>query len=211
MVNVIMEDFQQYKLFPTSVFSFRGTGVKDWDLKEYFIKESSTSSNEGNWQGRADLHKDEMFFPLVDNIIKATKAATEGLKYDNNGKSYGYEITNMWGNILRKGQAHPPHTHSNNFWSGVYYITGSQKQSGIQFFDPRPQSQVLLPQKKEDNIDNGNLVSFPSAAGHGYVFPSWLVHWVPVQQDDELRISIAWNIVLRGEYGAEKDYQYARI
>jgi hypothetical protein len=34
---------------------------------------------------------------------------------------------------------------------------------------------------------------------------------VPVQQDDELRISIAWNIVLRGEYGAEKDYQYARI
>jgi len=211
MVNVIMEDFQQYKLFPTSVFSFKGRGVKDWDLKEYFIKESSTSSNEGNWQGRADLHKDEMFFPLVDNIIQATKAATEGLKYDNNGKSYGYEITNMWGNILRKGQAHPPHTHSNNFWSGVYYITGSQKQSGIQFFDPRPQSQVLLPQKKEDNIDNGNLVSFPSAAGHGYVFPSWLVHWVPVQQDDELRISIAWNIVLRGEYGAEKDYQYARI
>ena len=211
MVNVIMEDFQQYKLFPTSVFSFRGAGVKDWDLKEYFIKESSTSSNEGNWQGRADLHKDELFFPLVDNIIQATKTATEGLKYDNNGKSYGYEITNMWGNILRKGQAHPPHTHSNNFWSGVYYITGSQKQSGIQFFDPRPQSQVLLPQKKEDNIDNGNLVSFPSAAGHGYIFPSWLVHWVPVQQDDELRISIAWNIVLRGEYGAEKDYQYARI
>ena len=42
----------------------------------------------------------------------------------------------MWANKLEKGDTHPPHTHSNNIFSGVYYLEGG---SEIQFFDPRPQ------------------------------------------------------------------------
>ena len=61
------------------------------------------------------------------------------------------EITNMWGNILRpqSQRTHAPHTHSNNFLSGVFYLKTSSDTSPIQFFDPRPQSNVLKPRKKD--------------------------------------------------------------
>ena len=36
------------------------------------------------------------------------------------------EITSMWGNVLKSGDPHPPHTHSNNLWSGVYYISAGE-------------------------------------------------------------------------------------
>ena len=60
-------------------------------------------------------------------------------------------------------------------------------------------------------IDNGNLIGFPSEKGRGYVFPSWLTHWVPPHPDKKPRVSVAWNIILRGEYGYAKDFQYAKI
>ena len=28
----------------------------------------------------------------------------------------------MWSNVLKPIETHPPHTHSNNFISGVYYV-----------------------------------------------------------------------------------------
>ena len=47
------------------------------------------------------------------------------------------EITGMWANKLKVGESHPPHTHSNNFLSGVYYLEAGENTSNIQFFDPR--------------------------------------------------------------------------
>ena len=52
-------------------------------------------------------------------------------------------------------------------------------------------------------------MSFDSQEGYGLIFPSWLQHWVP-QTNDE-RISIAWNIIIRGEYGEPNTLQNAYI
>ena len=41
------------------------------------------------------------------------------------------------------------------------------------------------------------------------VFPAWLQHWVPETRDE--RISIAWNILVRGEYGEPNTLQNATI
>ena len=210
MANVERHDF-----FPTCLYRFKHDFEEnELDSMISHIDLNSLSEHNGQTVKRtgSQTQDDLQRVPTFSNL---TRTITDVSKHILNEQGYmgEIEITNMWGNILRpqSQRAHAPHTHSNNFLSGVFYLKTSSDTSPIQFFDPRPQSQVLLPQKKEDNLDNGNLVSFPSVEGHGYVFPSWLVHWVPVQQDDELRISIAWNIVLRGEYGAEKDYQYARI
>ena len=121
------------------------------------------------------------------------------------------EITNMWGNILRpqSQRAHAPHSHSNNFLSGVFYIKTSDDTSPILLFDPRPQSSVLNPRKKEYNRLNSDMAQFNSETGWGVVFPSWLVHWVPETKDE--RISIAWNIIVRGEYGEPNALQNAHI
>ena len=40
-------------------------------------------------------------------------------------------------------------------------------------------------------------------------FPSWLMHWVPPTSNE--RVSIAWNIIVRGEYGEPHTLQNAYI
>ena len=114
----------------------------------------------------------------------------------------------MWANKLYQGDAHPPHTHSNNILSGVYYLKSDKNSSPIQFFDPRAQATVLRPRNKP-NWDNATMIQFDSVQGTGYVFPSWLMHWVPPTQDE--RISVSWNILVRGEYGEDNTLQNAYI
>ena len=56
----------------------------------------------------------------------------------------GFNITDMWSNVLKPGETHSFHTHSNNILSGVFYVDAKQT-SGIMFTDPRPK-QVLYNQ-----------------------------------------------------------------
>ena len=116
------------------------------------------------------------------------------------------EMTGMWANMLKKGESHPPHTHSNNVFSGVYFLeTGAP----IQFFDPRPQASVLQPNLEYTTFDNSSMMQFSSQKGMGLIFPSWLQHWVPTTHKD--RISISWNIILRGNYGQPDTLQNSHI
>ena len=81
------------------------------------------------------------------------------------------EITSMWGNVLKPGETHQPHTHSNNFLSGVFYID-ADNTSGITFQDPRPGANVILPRKKNDHIDNASLLHYKSKTNRIMMFPS---------------------------------------
>ena len=53
------------------------------------------------------------------------------------------------------------------------------------------------------------MLQFNSVTGMGFIFPAWLMHWVPATQDE--RISISWNILVRGNYGEANTLQNAYI
>ena len=93
-------------------------------------------------------------------------------------------------------------------WSGVYYIESSETSAPIQFFDPRPQAHLLQP-VNNPNWQNSGMIQFNPDIGTGLIFPSWLLHWVPMTPSD--RLSVSWNIILRGSYGSKENYQYAYI
>ena len=95
---------------------------------------------------------------------------------------------------------------SNNFLSGVFYID-ADNTSGITFQDPRPGANVILPRKKNDHIDNANLLHYKAKTNRIIIFPSWLVHWVPINQSQKDRISISWNIQIKGQLGERHEYQ----
>ena len=67
---------------------------------------------------------------MVTVRIEVSKNSRLKYEYDK------IEITNMWANKMQNGDVHPPHTHSNNFLSGVYYLK-SNNTAPIQFFDPK--------------------------------------------------------------------------
>ena len=53
------------------------------------------------------------------------------------------------------------------------------------------------------------MVGFNADNGTGLIFPSWLQHWVT--KTDKTRISISWNILLRGDYGQPGSLQNSHI
>ena len=157
-----------------------------------------------NWQTGPDLHKAEPFKWFANDIGKTAFDIIDKLNYNVEQ----IEITGMWGNILKTGETHPPHTHSNNFLSGVFYLE-SDAETGIIFSDPRPAADVLVPRKKTKTNENSNLLSYISKQNRLIIFPSWLVHWVPINKSKRDRISISFNIQIKGQVGEHHEFQSA--
>ena len=193
-----MVDVVQHKLFPTIVSEFEYNMSSD--EHGIVLKELRLSKTRMIVQTQDDLHKKlpsfkRKVFEVTEKICRESK-----YRYDT------LEITGMWANMLKKGDSHPPHTHSNNVFSGVYYM---EDGAPIQFFDPRPQASVLHPNLEYTTFDNSSMIQFNSQKGMGLIFPSWLQHWVPTTEKD--RISISWNIILRGDYGQPHTLQNSHI
>ena len=196
-----MDNVTQHKVFPTIINEFN----YDMDKQEYDLVIDELNDME--------KYENELIIQTTDDlgkhIPKFSKQIFDITKSICEKQSYLYdrlEITSMWANKLVKGDIHPPHTHSNNVFSGVYYLKGG---SPIQFFDPRPQANVLHPNLKYTTIDNSGMMQFESEKGFGLIFPSWLQHWVPQTPKD--RISISWNVLLRGQYGQPNTLQNSYI
>jgi uncharacterized protein (TIGR02466 family) len=188
-----MADVKTYKCFPTSIHEVKlNIETHDRTNMLVYIKKGGQDDN---------LHTMSYFKPLANKILKYSKKILKGGGYEFEK----IEITNMWGNLLNKGNSHAPHTHSNNILSGVYYL---QSGAPIQFFDPRPAATILKP-RNTPNWDNSGMMQFDSTVDIALFFPSWLMHWVPPTSEE--RVSIAWNIIVRGEYGEPHTLQNAYI
>jgi len=200
MVNVT----HTHQLFPTLVHEFiyeadedLKSNIKNQDVIRF--KKSHTCSSKNN-----NLHLEPEFKGFVNKVISTTKDIIEVYQW-----SYDkLEITNMWINISQKGDAHMPHSHSNNIFSGVWYPF-KNKVTPIFFYDPRNVANFWCPKKTKANCHNSNIWSFHNRQSMGLIFPAWLVHCVPPA--DDTRISISWNILVRGDYGEPNALQNAHI
>ena len=193
-----MVDVTQHKIFPTIVSEFKyDIGSEEHSI---VLKELRSSETKMILQTKDNLHTKLPLFKK--KVFETTEKVCREFKFLYNT----LEITGMWANKLKKGDSHPPHTHSNNVFSGVYFL---EQGSPIQFFDPRPQASVLHPNLEYTTFDNSSMMQFNSQKGIGLIFPSWLQHWVPTTQKD--RISISWNIILRGDYGQPNTLQNSSI
>ena len=193
-----MVDVTQHKIFPTIVSEFKyDIGSEEHGI---VLKELRSSETKMILQTKDNLHTKLPLFKK--KIFETTEKVCREFKFLYNT----LEITGMWANKLKKGDSHPPHTHSNNVFSGVYFL---EQGSPIQFFDPRPQASVLHPNLEYTTFDNSSMMQFNSQKGIGLIFPSWLQHWVPTTNKD--RISISWNIILRGDYGQPHTLQNSHI
>ena len=197
-----MVDVKQHKVFPTIINEIQF----DMDEQEHNLVIDELNDMEKFQEDNLIVQTTDDLSRHIPKFTKSIYKITEKIceKYE-----YLYnrlEFTGMWANKLKAGDIHPPHTHSNNIFSGVYYLEGG---SQIQFFDPRPQASVFNPNLKYTNFDNSSMVGFESSKGYGLIFPSWLQHWVG--RTNKTRISISWNILLRGDYGQPGTLQNSHI
>ena len=156
-----------------------------------------------NWQSSPNLDKNKVFKDFNKDISKSSFEILDKLDY----KADEIEITDMWANVLKQHETHQPHTHSNNFLSGVFYLEADDTMPGITFQDPRPGANVILPRKKFDHMNNANLLNYKAKTNRIIIFPSWLVHWVPTNLSMSNRISISFNIQVKGQVGEHHELQ----
>ena len=198
---------EHQKIFPTNLFLIEDFYNSDTtSMKEYISDLWVNRDYDNNWQTHsADLQKQVEFADFAKEIITANKTIiSKVMKY----YAEDIVITDMWANVLKPGEMHPPHTHSNNFLSGVWYLE-SDGSAGIFFKDPRGEADVFVPRKSVANTDNSSIVSFVSMTNRAIIFPAWFQHWVPINRSKKNRISISWNIQIKGQLGEHHEFQSA--
>ena len=112
-------------------------------------------------------------------------------------------ITQSWLNYTTKNQYHHRHTHPNSLVSGIIYINADIKYDKVRFYKDHEYGGVILPTSKDYNHFNAASWWFAVETGQVLLFPSSLTHAVEVKQGDNTRISLSFNVFIKGTVGAE--------
>ena len=144
-----------------------------------------------SWQSEPDLHNREQFEDLISCIHSTVQTVLRFLKVGQNE----IEITGCWANISARGASHAIHSHPNNFLSGIYYVHTHPGANSVNFDDPRSQTGIIRPPVTEIASQNTDQVVVTVNDGMLLMFPSYLAHSVAPNENDELRISISFNMM----------------
>jgi len=112
-------------------------------------------------------------------------------------------ITQSWLNYTETNQYHHKHEHPNSLVSGVFYINSDEQFDKIKFFNDKYETIKL--ESKEWNIWNSKSWWFSVKTGDVILFPSSLTHMVETKQGTNTRISLAFNVFIKGTVGNNKN------
>ena len=182
--------------FPTPIFTFNNPKhhlIEDSIVKDcYLIKNEDPGIERSNIYG---WHSDINFFEYRQGNFQEIGAFMKSCILNATKQHMKKNVDNLqllvegWININPNGAFNAPHSHPEFTWSGVYYVkadNGIKKQNAsIEFIDPRGGANVLAL--------FASKVVIPPNPGTFILFPSYLNHWVPPNESDSDRISIAIN------------------
>jgi len=117
---------------------------------------------------------------------------------DTSNKIIPY-ITQSWLNYTDQNQYHHKHSHPNSLVSGVLYINADEKNDRIQFFNDKHETIDI--EVKDYNLFNSKSWWFPVKTGELILFPSSLKHMVDIKKGNNTRISLAFNVFIKGKLG----------
>ena len=111
-------------------------------------------------------------------------------------------ITQSWLNYTETNQYHHKHSHPHSLVSGVFYINCHEEHDKIKFFNDNYKTIKL--EVKDWNLWNSESWWFSVKTGDIILFPSSLTHMVETKQGDNTRISLAFNVFIKGTVGNNK-------
>jgi uncharacterized protein (TIGR02466 family) len=191
-------------IFPTPIYitklnrqiTIKELSFIDKTKLNVYHNEGNTTSNDNyilNHKSFEDLKKD-LDLIIQDYFDKIISPA-------NNIKPY---ITQSWLNYTETNQYHHKHQHPNSLVSGVFYINCDEKFDKIKFFNDT--YKTIKPEIKQWNIWNSETWWFPVKTGDIILFPSSLTHMVETKEGTNTRISLAFNVFIKGTVGDNKSF-----
>jgi uncharacterized protein (TIGR02466 family) len=111
-------------------------------------------------------------------------------------------ITQSWLNYTETNQFHHKHAHPNSLVSGVFYINCHKELDKIKFF--KEDYKTIKPEIKTWNLWNSESWWFTVKTRDLIMFPSSLNHMVENKEGTNTRISLAFNVFIKGTIGNNK-------
>ncbi len=103
------------------------------------------------------------------------------------------KIDNCWININSINNYNKPHVHQQSIFSGVYYVKAGNN-AGCITFNNQSDRDFILQTFTDQNRYTVSDLNYDAVAGRVIIFPSWIQHSVSINQSNEDRISIAFNM-----------------
>ena len=205
MINFIIEP-----MFSIPVYKILLNGLSDEMNLELFLREElENNPNEEKYDNEVeqtypDLHLKKEMQPLCDNIFKALECILNDVLFIVSG--YQIDITAMWANKQKSNQQFGLHRHHNNILSGVFYANEGDSFPPITFYNPID-PQLRPTHTGKYNQFNSITYLQPAVKDMLIIFPAYLDHSVSINESDKERISVSFNVILRGQYEHPKTLQ----
>ena len=151
--------------------------------------------------------------PEVLDLKKAIQSSIDDFVFNqlHVADDVQFYVTNSWVVKHSPGDWAQFHIHTNCLLSGVYYFDVKENQGELCFTKDLGNANTIFPlnvnlEFKENNLFNSKKWYMNPENGTIYIFPSWLLHNVSVNETPIERYSLAFNVHLKGKIG-EKEYE----
>lgn len=192
--------FQLVNLFPTPVYK-NSIVLTDDEVTYAKTSDISIESNLGSfYSSDSQVLNNEIYFNLRNDIMShVNRYAKEVLRI--NQELY---ICLSWFTRSPPGSQIHRHSHRNSFLSGTLYIT---EASPIKFWSKHTPifNEFFDLTAEEYNIFNSSSWSLPVEKNDLLIWPSYFEHSVEPNEMTTDRISLAFNIFIKGEIGEKRN------
>tara|TARA_R110000787_G_scaffold75093_1_gene166574 strand:+ start:1923 stop:2555 length:633 start_codon:yes stop_codon:yes gene_type:complete len=189
-------------LFPTPIYL--SSLEKAYSKKELSFFKKNLKNNRPNTGNFTSNDNYVLNNPCLKNLKKNLEEHVKiyfknVINSKNKIKPY---ITQSWLNITKKEQYHHKHKHNNSIISAVLYIDANEKYDSINFHrDDKYDMFHLSP--KEYNVFNAGSWTYPVFPGQLIMFPSYVEHSVSKKEHPNSRMSLSFNVFVKGSIGEE--------
>lgn len=190
--------------FPTTVGKFKlDRNISDDEMSVAYEEENESHINAGNnFIGKNSYILE---IPKLKNLKEFLEKSVNEFFYALHGAyddSVSLYITQSWFSYTKQNQSHHRHAHQNSIISGVFYFNADINSDSINMYTRNflQGDHINIP-PKEVNIYNRECVTLPAETGTLYLFNSKIPHDVSPTQNNETRISLAFNSFVRGKIG----------
>jgi uncharacterized protein (TIGR02466 family) len=190
-------------IFPTPIYMSKlDRELTPLELKFVEKNKKTFTKNEGNITSSNNyILNEKPFLNLKKDLDLRVKDYFE--KVISSTDAVAPYITQSWLNYTETNQFHHKHAHSNSLVSGVFYINCHEELDKIKFFNDG--YKTIKPEIKDWNLYNSESWWFSVKTGDIIMFPSSLSHMVENKEGTNTRISLAFNVFIKGTIGNNKN------
>lgn len=138
---------------------------------------------------------------LIENAIRVY--TTEVMAWTDPGLNFF--VTQSWVNKNPKGSGHHEHYHLNSVFSGVFYLQTVENDT-ISFVNNVKPFFKFYP--SESNIWNSERFNISVRDNRTVIFPAGMLHSVTPHTSEYNRISLAFNVFVKGKIGSKEHLTY---